>query len=40
MSGSNVCVRNSLSEIVIYRKEEWFKYYYETFHNYGLDFQI
>ena len=36
---SNVCVRNSLSEIVIYRKEEWFKVLiHETFHNYGLDF--
>jgi hypothetical protein len=36
---SNVCVRNSLSEIVIYRREEWFKVLiHETFHNYGLDF--
>jgi hypothetical protein len=27
------------SEIVIYRKEEWFKVFiHETFHNYGLDF--
>ena len=36
---SNVCVQNSISEIVIYRKEEWFKVLiHETFHNYGLDF--
>jgi len=36
---SNVCVKNSISEIVIYRKEEWFKVLiHETFHNYGLDF--
>ena len=36
---SNICVKNSLSEIVIYRKEEWFKVLiHETFHNYGLDF--
>mgnify|MGYP001223462269 CR=1 FL=1 len=36
---SNVCVKNSLSEIVIFRREEWFKVLiHETFHNYGLDF--
>ena len=36
---SNICVKNSISEIVIYRKEEWFKVLiHETFHNYGLDF--
>lgn len=30
-----------LSEIVIYRKEEWFKVFiHETFHNFGLDFSI
>jgi len=29
------------SEIVIYRKEEWFKVFiHETFHNFGLDFSI
>ena len=36
---SNVCVKKSLSEIVIFRREEWFKVLiHETFHNYGLDF--
>ena len=36
---SNVCVKNSISEIVIFRREEWFKVLiHETFHNYGLDF--
>ena len=36
---SNVCAVNFLSEIVIYRREEWFKVLiHETFHNYGLDF--
>lgn len=36
---SNVCVKDSLSELVIFRKEEWFKVLiHETFHNYGLDF--
>lgn len=30
---------NKNSEIVIYRKEEWFKVFmHETFHNFGLDF--
>jgi len=34
---SNTCQTNS--EIIIYRKEEWFKVLiHETFHNYGLDF--
>ena len=30
---------SKISEIVIYRKEEWFKVFmHETFHNFGLDF--
>lgn len=30
---------NAVREIVIYRKEEWFKVFiHETFHNYGFDF--
>ena len=36
---SNVCERNG--EIVIYRKEEWFKVLiHETLHNYGIDFSL
>lgn len=36
---SDVCRRQG--EIIIYRKEEWFKVLiHETFHNYGLDFAI
>lgn len=32
---------NFNSEIVIYRKEEWFKVFlHETFHNFGLDFSM
>ena len=34
---SDVCQRDS--EIIIYRKEEWFKVFiHETFHSLGLDF--
>lgn len=34
---TTTCPRNS--EIIIYRKEEWFKVFmHETFHNFGLDF--
>ena len=34
---TTTCPRDS--EIVIYRKEEWFKVFmHETFHNFGLDF--
>ena len=36
---SDMCRKNS--EIIIFRKEEWFKVLiHETFHNYGLDFSI
>ena len=36
---SDICRHNS--EIIIYRKEEWFKVLiHETFHNYGLDFSV
>lgn len=36
---ANVCSLNG--EIVIYRKEEWFKVFiHETFHAYGLDFGV
>jgi hypothetical protein len=34
---TTTCPKNS--EIVVYRKEEWFKVFiHETFHNFGLDF--
>lgn len=33
------CPKNTNSEIVVYRKEEWFKVFmHETFHNFALDF--
>jgi hypothetical protein len=33
------CPKNANSEIVVYRKEEWFKVFmHETFHNFALDF--
>ena len=36
---SDMCRRQS--EIIIFRKEEWFKLLiHETFHNYGLDFSV
>ena len=36
---SDMCRRES--EIIIFRKEEWFKLLiHETFHNYGLDFSV
>lgn len=36
---SDICRRDS--EIIIFRKEEWFKLLiHETFHNYGLDFSV
>lgn len=36
---SDMCRRDS--EIIIFRKEEWFKLLiHETFHNYGLDFSV
>lgn len=32
---------SAVSEIVIFRKEEWFKVFiHETFHNFGLDFSV
>lgn len=36
---TRTCPKNS--EIVIFRKEEWFKaFMHETFHNFGLDFSV
>jgi hypothetical protein len=36
---SNIC--QSKGQIIVYRKEEWFKVFiHETMHNYGLDFAI
>ena len=36
---TKTCPVNTKSEIVVFRKEEWFKVFiHETFHNFGLDF--